>query len=130
MKRVIRKAILFGMGVTTLSKEKIEKFVKELEKEGELSGEEGKKLIKELVRDVDKKQKELSKNMKRHARGIIKKSPLATKSDIKKLEKKMKDAYNDVRDTAKKYKVSLRMAAYIIGVSRVAKTMKIRGLYI
>lgn len=47
----------------------------------------------------------------------------------KRLEKTMTDAFNSVYDTAKKYKVSLRMGAYIISISRVARAMKIRGIY-
>ena len=47
----------------------------------------------------------------------------------KRLDEKMTDAYKKVTETAGKYKVSLRMAAYIISISRVAKTMKIRGFY-
>jgi polyhydroxyalkanoate synthesis regulator phasin len=37
MKKLIRKAILFGMGVASLTREKIEEFVKELEKEGKVT---------------------------------------------------------------------------------------------
>ncbi|MCL5019927.1 MAG: Glu/Leu/Phe/Val dehydrogenase [Patescibacteria group bacterium] len=47
----------------------------------------------------------------------------------RRLEKVMTDAFNSVYDTAKKYKVSFRMAAYIISISRVARAMKIRGIY-
>lgn len=47
----------------------------------------------------------------------------------KRLEKTITDAFNSVYDTAKKYKVSLRMGAYIISISRVARAMKIRGIY-
>ncbi len=45
------------------------------------------------------------------------------------LERMMLSAFENVYNTAKDYKVSLRLAAYIIAVDKVAKTLKIRGIY-
>ncbi len=45
----------------------------------------------------------------------------------KRLEDKMVKAFNSVVETAKKYKVNNRIAAYIVAVSRVAEAMKARG---
>jgi glutamate dehydrogenase (NAD(P)+) len=39
----------------------------------------------------------------------------------------MKDAFNRVYETAQKYKVSLRIAAYIVAIDKVSKTYKFRG---
>jgi glutamate dehydrogenase/leucine dehydrogenase len=39
----------------------------------------------------------------------------------------MKDAFNKVYATAKEYNVSLRIAAYIVAIDKVAKTYKFRG---
>jgi glutamate dehydrogenase (NAD(P)+) len=39
----------------------------------------------------------------------------------------MKEAFNKVYDTAIKYKVSLRIAAYIVAIDKVSKTYKFRG---
>lgn len=39
----------------------------------------------------------------------------------------MKDAFNKVYDAAMKYNVSLRIAAYIVAIDKVAKTYKFRG---
>ena len=47
------------MGVFSLTKNQIEKFVKELEKEGKITEKEGRKLIVDLVKEADKKQKEI-----------------------------------------------------------------------
>lgn len=45
------------------------------------------------------------------------------------LERIMISAFENVYDTAKKYGVSLRLGAYILAVDKVAKTLKIRGIY-
>jgi glutamate dehydrogenase (NAD(P)+) len=39
----------------------------------------------------------------------------------------MKDAFNIVYKTAVQYKVSLRIAAYMVAIDKVAKTYKFRG---
>jgi glutamate dehydrogenase (NAD(P)+) len=46
-----------------------------------------------------------------------------------KLEHKMVEAFEDVLQTSKKYKVDLRTAAYIVAISRVATVTKMRGMY-
>lgn len=45
------------------------------------------------------------------------------------LERMMLDAFNHVYDVAEKYNVSLRIGAYISAIDKVAKTLKIRGIY-
>ncbi len=47
----------------------------------------------------------------------------------RRLERMMKAAFDNVYETAAKYKVSLRIGAYIVAIDRVAKTLKIRGIY-
>lgn len=44
-----------------------------------------------------------------------------------KLDKKMTKAFADVYATYKKYKVHMRLAAYLVAVQRVAEAMKLRG---
>jgi glutamate dehydrogenase (NAD(P)+) len=46
-----------------------------------------------------------------------------------KLEAKMCEAFDDVLETSKKYKVDMRTAAYIVAISRVATVTKMRGMY-
>ncbi len=43
------------------------------------------------------------------------------------LDKKMTAAFNAVHQTGLKYKVKNRMAAYLVAVSRVAETVRLRG---
>jgi glutamate dehydrogenase (NAD(P)+) len=45
------------------------------------------------------------------------------------LEVKMCQAFNAVLDTALKYKVDMRVAAYIVAIGRVATVTKLRGMY-
>jgi glutamate dehydrogenase (NAD(P)+) len=45
------------------------------------------------------------------------------------LERMMQDATRSVLETARDYKVTMRIAAYIVGIQRVVRTAEIRGLY-
>jgi glutamate dehydrogenase (NAD(P)+) len=47
----------------------------------------------------------------------------------KRLEDKMCEAFDDVLEQSKKYKVDMRTAAYIVAISRVATVTKMRGMY-
>jgi len=46
-----------------------------------------------------------------------------------KLEAKMCEAFNDVLQTSLKYRVDLRLAAYIVAINRVATVTRMRGMY-
>ena len=45
------------------------------------------------------------------------------------LEAKMCEAYNAVLQTALRYKVDMRTAAYIVAINRVATVTRLRGMY-
>lgn len=47
----------------------------------------------------------------------------------RRLERMMMAAFHSVYETSEKHKVSLRIAAYINAIDKVAKTLKLRGIY-
>lgn len=47
----------------------------------------------------------------------------------RRLEKMMTSAFTTVFDTAERYKVPLRIGAYILAIDKVAATLKMRGIY-
>jgi len=47
----------------------------------------------------------------------------------RRLERMMRQAFESVYETSQKYKVTLRIAAYVIAIDKVAKTLKVRGIY-
>jgi glutamate dehydrogenase (NAD(P)+) len=47
----------------------------------------------------------------------------------KTLERMMKDSFTTIFETSKKRKITLRIAAYVNAIDRVAKALKIRGIY-
>jgi glutamate dehydrogenase (NAD(P)+) len=47
----------------------------------------------------------------------------------KRLEEMMKNAFESVFDTAARYNVTLRIGAYVLAIDKVARTLKLRGIY-
>jgi glutamate dehydrogenase (NAD(P)+) len=47
----------------------------------------------------------------------------------RRLERMMKASFDNVYETSAKHKVALRIGAYIVAIDKVAKTLKIRGIY-
>lgn len=47
----------------------------------------------------------------------------------RRLERMMRTAFDAVYDTSDKYKVTMRIGAYILAIDKVAKTLKVRGIY-
>ncbi|MDZ7291389.1 MAG: Glu/Leu/Phe/Val dehydrogenase [candidate division KSB1 bacterium] len=45
------------------------------------------------------------------------------------LERILNEAFEEVTQTAEKYKVNMRIGAYVLAIDRVAKTLKLRGIY-
>ena len=63
----LKKAVLIGVGLVALTKEKIEEGVKELVKKGEISEKEG----KELVADLVEKSKQVKKEWGEKVEGMV-----------------------------------------------------------
>jgi glutamate dehydrogenase (NAD(P)+) len=47
----------------------------------------------------------------------------------RRLERKMQEAFDNVLETALKYKTDMRTAAYVVAINRVAQVTKLRGMY-
>ncbi|HAL56653.1 MAG TPA: amino acid dehydrogenase [Bacteroidetes bacterium] len=45
------------------------------------------------------------------------------------MERMMKESFDSVYETAERYKVPLRIGAYILAIDKVARTLKLRGIY-
>ena len=68
-KDLVKKSALIGLGALSITKEKIEKLVKHMEKQGHVSEKEGRILVKQLLRQskkhVSKMQKVIEKEVDR-----------------------------------------------------------------
>jgi len=88
---LIEKTMLLGLGVFTLTRDKVAATVDELVKSGQVQSDESRKLIDDLVTRGEKEQKELRKLIEKEldkARGTI--VPV-TKEDFDALRAKVDD---------------------------------------
>jgi polyhydroxyalkanoate synthesis regulator phasin len=90
---VVRNALLAGFGV----QERVNEFVNELVKKGELSENQGAKLVKEWTEKADKSSDQFSKNLSEMVTKTLEMMSLSTKDDIEKLNKKIQSLSARVR---------------------------------
>lgn len=87
MSPLLRKALLFGLGVASISQEKIDKFVKHLKKNKNLNEREGRRLANEMLRRSRELEKELAKIAIKNMNHFIKTNKYISKRDIDILRK-------------------------------------------
>jgi len=87
---LIKKIMLTGVGMASLTKDKIEELGKELIEKGKLSEKEGKELLNELKEKAEESRKEMETRTDKLVKDSLKKMNLASRDDLEKLEKKLK----------------------------------------
>ncbi len=102
MSDMFKKMGLFGIGILTLTQEKIEEFTQEMIKKGEISREEGKKFVKEVLSEKEKQLKDIEEKINEKVRENLKKSGVVMKSDIEALERKIEKLEKTIHSIAKK----------------------------
>lgn len=90
VKEILRKTLLFGIGVGAITKEKADELVNEMKKKGYVDVEEGKKLVNDLLGQSLRAQKQIKTLVESQVKDALKKSPFATKQDLRNLEKRLK----------------------------------------
>jgi len=102
MSDMFKKMGLFGIGIISLTQEKIEEFSQEMIKKGEMSKEEGKKFVKEVLSEKEKQLKDIEEKINERVKENIKKSGVVMKSDISALERKIEKLEKTIQSMAKK----------------------------
>ncbi|MCZ7400116.1 MAG: phasin family protein [Candidatus Methanoperedens sp.] len=102
MSDMVRKMGLFGIGVISLTQEKIEEFSQEMIKKGEMSKEEGKKFVKDVLSEKEKQMKDIENKINKRVKETLGKSGVVMKSDLAALERKIEKLEKTVHSMAKK----------------------------
>ncbi|MBL0700003.1 MAG: hypothetical protein JJV92_03885 [Desulfosarcina sp.] len=89
---LMKKTLLTGIGFACMTREKIEQFAKTLAEQSDVSEKEGKKMVDELLQKHDEAKEDLDKRVKGIVSSIMEKMNLATKADISRLEKLIKES--------------------------------------
>lgn len=89
--RLIEKSMLLGLGVLTLTRDKIVQAVNSLVEEGEVKAEEAPTIIDKLVARGEEEREELRKLMRDELDKLRISAPMASRKDIEALSQKIDD---------------------------------------
>ncbi len=82
---VIRKALLTGVGLAVLTKEKAEEVAREFARTAELSGDKGKEFVDEVVSRSEKARKDLEATIERYVAEALHRMNIPTRHDVAQL---------------------------------------------
>lgn len=98
---IFKKAALMGIGIMSLTEAKVKDLVKELESKGDVSEKEGKDLLKDLLTKADKERKAVEENIRKGIKDYLAKVNIASREDVIKLEKRVKNLEEKVKELIK-----------------------------
>ncbi|HDP73665.1 MAG TPA: hypothetical protein ENN46_01770 [Candidatus Woesearchaeota archaeon] len=85
---LIRQSVQLGLGIIDLSKEQVEKFVKEATKDKELNTKKGREMVNKILRDSKETRKKIEKLINEKVEKVSKEK-FATRKDIERIEAKL-----------------------------------------
>jgi len=88
---MIKKAMLLGLGVISLTKEKAQEVVDDLIKRGEVSKDERFKMVDTLLKEAEKQEEELTAKINETVQKVIAKMGLATKKDQEDISRRLEE---------------------------------------
>lgn len=88
---IIKKAMLLGLGVISLTKEKAEELVDDLIKRGEVTREERFKIVDKLLKEAEKQEEELFGKISETVQKVITDLGLPTKKELDEISKRLEE---------------------------------------
>lgn len=90
MKGLIRKSLMIGMGALSLTREKAEKIVRELEEKGEVTSDEAKQFVNELAERGEQERSALNKAVAAELDRLKNVTGIITKNDLAAFEERLR----------------------------------------
>ncbi|KCZ71560.1 hypothetical protein ANME2D_02295 [Candidatus Methanoperedens nitroreducens] len=88
---ILRKMGLFGIGVISMTQEKIEEFTQEMIKRGEMNQEEGRAFVRQVLSEKDKQIADIEARVNEAVRDMIKRSGVVARADLEVLERRIEE---------------------------------------
>ena len=98
----LKKVGLLGIGVLSITEEKITQVVNELVEKGEMNKEEGKTLVHELLTEKKKQMQDFEEKISEDVQNAIGKSKIALKDDVSRLEDKITELEKTIQKLVEK----------------------------
>jgi len=88
---LIKKAMFTGVGIVSLTKDKIEEIAQDFIGKGKLSEQEGKKLVDELLKRSDESKEAIRQQIDDRIQVAMQKVNIAKSSDVEELKAQIKE---------------------------------------
>ncbi len=98
MTELIKKALLAGVGLAAMSKDKVEELAKEIAHTAQMSGDKGKEFVDEMVARSSKTRKDLENTVQRFVTDQLKRLNLPTRDDIGALQSRIEELERSLAD--------------------------------
>ncbi|MGM1045471.1 Polyhydroxyalkanoate synthesis regulator phasin [Paenibacillus uliginis N3/975] len=89
MSDLFKKAISLGLGLTVVSKEKVEKIVDDLVKRGELAPDESKALVNRLIERGEEEQSQIKSIIYDQVKRVLSELDVPSENDVASLEQRI-----------------------------------------
>jgi len=86
---LIKKTFLAGVGMTLMTKDKVEEVARDLAKSGQLSADKGQQFVEEAVARAKKGREELDALIQRAVNEAVRKANLPSRNDIAELSARL-----------------------------------------
>lgn len=86
---LVKKAMFTGIGMLSLSKDKIEEISRDFIEKGKMSEQEGAKLVDELFKKSEESRKNLQTQVENQVRAMMEKMDLSSKKDLAALQNEL-----------------------------------------
>lgn len=88
---IIRKAMLLGIGVLSLTKDKAEEVVDDLVKRGEVASGDRFRAVDSLLREADRQQEEFTRRVAASVQKVLTEMGLPSRKDLDEISLRLKD---------------------------------------
>ena len=99
---LIKKAVLTGIGVASLTREKVEEFSKELIDKGKFSEQEGEKFLQEMQKRAEDSREALKNQTDKFVESALNRMQLARSIDLEKLQTEIESLRKEIEALRKK----------------------------
>ncbi len=86
---LVKKSLLTGLGLASLTKEKVEDVAKAFVEKGKMTEQEGRELVDELLARSEESKEELKKQIEERINAVMEKMNLARQSEVDALKKEI-----------------------------------------
>ena len=89
MEDLFKKFLYTGVGLVSVTADKIQKSMDRLVDENKISSEEGKKVVDDLIKDTESKKEEFESQLKRVVEDFMSRFKLASNAEVENLHKRV-----------------------------------------